>query len=158
GRIDFDDVSCQYPAASEVSIASMEGDAEAPLGTSPSDWILQDVSCSIEPGRMVALVGPTGAGKTTLSGLIPRLYDATEGAVRLDGHDVRDLTLASVHGAIGMVSQDAHLFHDTVASNLRYARPEASDDDIVAACRAARIDHVIAAMPEGYHTVVGERR
>src|SRR2546430_11111587 len=106
---------------------------------------------------MVALVGPTGAGKTTLSSLIPRLYDVTEGQVRLDGHDVRDLTLASVHAAIGMVSQDAHLFHDTVASNLRYARPEATDADLVAACRAARIHHVIAAMPDGYDTVVGER-
>jgi len=157
GRIDFDGVSFRYPAASEVSIASLEGDAQAPLGTSPSDWILHDVSCSIEPGRMVALVGPTGAGKTTFSMLIPRLYDATSGQVRLDGHDVRDLTLASVHAAIGMVTQDAHLFHDTVANNLRYARPEATDEDIVEACRAARIDHVIAAMPDGYDTVVGER-
>ena len=157
GRIDFDRVSFRYPAASEVSIASLEGDGTTPLGDTPSDWILEDVSCSIEPGRMVALVGPTGAGKTTLSSLIPRLYDATDGSVRLDGHDVRDLTLASVHGAIGMVSQDAHLFHDTVANNLRYARQDASEDDIVAACRAARIHDVIAAMPDGYGTVVGER-
>jgi ATP-binding cassette, subfamily B, bacterial len=157
GRIDFDSVSFQYPAASEVSIASLEGDGQTPLGDAPSDWILHDVSCSIEPGRMVALVGPTGAGKTTFSMLIPRLYDATEGHVRLDGHDMRDLTLSSVHAAIGMVSQDAHLFHDTVANNLRYARPDASDDDIVAACQAARIHHVIAAMPDGYDTVVGER-
>ncbi len=157
GRIDFDGVSFRYPAASEVSIASLEGDGQTPLGNAPSDWILHDVSCSIEPGRMVALVGPTGVGKTTFSMLIPRLYDATEGAVRLDGHDVRSLTLASVHAAIGMVSQDAHLFHDTVASNLRYARPDASDEQIVAACEAARIHHVIAAMPDGYDTVVGER-
>jgi ATP-binding cassette subfamily B protein len=157
GRIDFDGVWFQYPAASEVSIASLEGDGQTPLGDSPSDWILQDVSCSIEPGRMVALVGPTGAGKTTLSSLIPRLYDATRGHVRLDGHDVRDLTLSSVHGAIGMVTQDAHLFHDTVASNLRYARPDATDEEVVAACRAARIHDVIAAMPDGYNTLVGER-
>jgi ATP-binding cassette subfamily B protein len=157
GRIEFDDVSFRYPAPSEVSIASLEGDGLTPLGDSPSGLILHDVSCSIEPGRMVALVGPTGAGKTTFSMLIPRLYDATSGQVRIDGHDVRDLTLSSVHAAIGMVSQDAHLFHDTVASNLRYARPEATDEEIVAACRAARIDHVIAAMPEGYDTVVGER-
>jgi len=157
GRIDFDRVSFRYPAASEVSIASLEGDGLAPLGDAPSDWILHDVSCSIEPGRMIALVGPTGAGKTTFSMLIPRLFDATEGQVRLDGHDVRDLTLASVHGAVGMVSQDAHLFHDTIANNLRYARQDASDDDIVAACQAARIHHVIAAMPDGYDTVVGER-
>jgi len=106
---------------------------------------------------MVALVGPTGAGKTTFSMLIPRLYDATSGQVRLDGHDVRDLTLASVHAAIGMASQDAHLFHDTVANNLRYARPDATDAELVEACKAARIHHVIAAMPEGYDTVVGER-
>jgi ATP-binding cassette subfamily B protein len=157
GRIDFDGVSFRYPAASEVSISSLEGDGQAPLSDTPSDLILEDVSCSIEPGRMIALVGPTGAGKTTLSTLIPRLYDATEGTVRLDGYDVRDLTLASVHGAIGMVSQDAHLFHDTVANNLRYARPDASDDEIAAACKAARIHHVIAAMPDGYDTVVGER-
>src|SRR4051794_21436241 len=157
GRIDFDDVSFRYPAASEVSLASLEGDGQSPLGDSPSDWILHDVSCSIEPGRMVALVGPTGAGKTTFSTLIPRLYDATSGQVRLDGRDVRDLTLASVHAAIGMVSQDAHLFHDSVASNLRYARPDATDAELVDACRAARIDHVIAAMPDGYNTVVGER-
>ncbi|MBV8559547.1 MAG: ABC transporter ATP-binding protein, partial [Acidimicrobiia bacterium] len=153
GRIDFDVVSFQYPAASQVSLASLEGDGQSPLGDSPSDWILHDVSCSIEPGRMVALVGPTGAGKTTFSMLIPRIYDATSGEVRLDGHDVRALTLASVHGAVGMVSQDAHLFHDTVANNLRYARPEATDAEIVEACRAARIDHVIAAMPDGYDTV-----
>ena len=157
GRIDFDGVSFRYPAASEVSIASLEADPDSALSDAPSDLVLRDVSFSIEPGRMVALVGPTGAGKTTLSSLIPRLYDATTGSVRLDGHDVRDLTLESVHGAIGMVTQDAHLFHDSVASNLRYARPDATEDELVAACRAARIDHVIQAMPDGYDTVVGER-
>jgi ATP-binding cassette subfamily B protein len=157
GRIEFDRVSFRYPAPSEVSIASLEGDGQAALGEAPSDWILKDISFDIEPGRMVALVGPTGAGKTTLSSLIPRLYDATSGSVRVDGNDVRELTLKSLHGAIGMVTQDAHLFHDTVASNLRYARPDATDAEVEAACRAARIHHVIAAMPEGYATVVGER-
>jgi ATP-binding cassette subfamily B protein len=157
GRIDFDRLWFRYPVASEVSIASLEGDGQSPLVDTRSDWVLQDVSCSIEPGRMVALVGPTGAGKTTLSNLIPRLYDATEGHVRLDGHDVRDLTLASVHAAIGVVTQDAHLFHESVANNLRYARPEATDAEIVAACQAARIHHVIDAMPDGYDTIVGER-
>ena len=157
GRIDFDGVWFRYPAAADVSIASLEGDGQTPLGETPSDWVLEDVSASIEPGRMIALVGPTGAGKTTLSSLIPRLYDATSGAVRLDGHDVRDLTLASVHAAVGTVTQDAHLFHDTVANNLRYARPDATDADLVAACRAARIHDVIDAMPDGYDTVVGER-
>jgi ATP-binding cassette subfamily B protein len=157
GRIEIENLSFRYPAPSEVSIASLEGDGLGKLGDTPSDWVLRDISCSIEPGRMVALVGPTGAGKTTLSSLIPRLYDATEGSVRLDGQDVRRLTLSSVHGAIGMVTQDAHMFHDSVARNLRYARPDATDDDLVAACKAARIHHVITAMPDGYRTVVGER-
>jgi ATP-binding cassette subfamily B protein len=157
GRIDLDRVWFRYPVASEVSIASLEGDGQSPLVDIQTNWVLQDVSCSIEPGRMVALVGPTGAGKTTLSNLIPRLYDATEGHVRLDGHDVRDLTLASVHAAIGVVTQDAHLFHESVATNLRYARPGATDAELVAACRAARIHHVIDAMPDGYDTIVGDR-
>ena len=97
------------------------------------------------------------AGKTTLSMLVPRLYDVTDGAVRVDGHDVRDLTQDSLHAAIGAVTQDPHLFHDTVGSNLRYARPDATDDELVAAARAAQIHDVIAALPEGYDTLVGER-
>jgi ATP-binding cassette subfamily B protein len=105
----------------------------------------------------VALVGPSGAGKTTLTSLIPRLYDATAGAVRIDGHDVRDVTLQSLADAIGVVSQDPHLFHDTVAANLRYARPGATDAELVHACVAARIHDVIATLPDGYATVVGER-
>src|SRR5438270_6217148 len=158
GRIDVDDVWFRYPAASAVSIPSLEGDGTAArLPDEPSDWILRGVSFAVEPGRMVALVGPTGAGKTTLSHLIPRLYDVTSGAVRIDGNDVRDLTLSSVAGAIGMVSQDAHLFHDTVASNLRYARPDATDAELVQACRGARIHDVIAAMPDGYTAVAGAR-
>jgi ATP-binding cassette subfamily B protein len=106
---------------------------------------------------MVALVGPTGAGKTTLCNLVPRLYDVTAGSVRIDGHDVRDLTSESLHAAIGMVTQDPHLFHDTIAMNLRYARPDATDDELVDACRAARIHDLIAGLPEGYDTIVGER-
>src|SRR5437588_602967 len=106
---------------------------------------------------MVALVGPSGAGKTTLSHLVPRLYDVTSGAVRVDGHDVRDITLTSLAGAIGMVTQDAHLFHDTIAANLRYARPDATDAELVEACKAARIHDLILSLPEGYRTVVGER-
>ena len=157
GRVELDDVWFRYPAASSVSLASLEGDGSAQLSDEPSDWILRGVSTVIEPGRMVALVGPSGAGKTTLSSLVPRLYDVTTGAVRIDGHDVRSLTMASLADAIGVVSQDAHLFHDTVRNNLRYARPTATDDEIVAACRAARIHDVIAALPEGYDTLVGER-
>jgi ATP-binding cassette subfamily B protein len=105
----------------------------------------------------VALVGPSGAGKTTLASLIARLHDVTSGAIRIDGQDVRDATMQSIADAVGVVSQDPHLFHDTVAANLRYARPVATDAEIVRACQAARIHHVIAALPDGYETVVGER-
>jgi ATP-binding cassette subfamily B protein len=115
------------------------------------------VSAVVEPGQLVALVGPSGGGKTTLSMLVPRLYDVTDGAVRLDGHDVRDVTQDSLHAAIGAVTQDPHLFHDTVGNNLRYARPDATDDELVVAARAAQIHDVIAALPEGYDTLVGER-
>ena len=106
---------------------------------------------------LLALVGPSGAGKTTLSHLVPRLYDVTTGAIRVDGQDVRDLTQTSLAGAIGMVTQDAHLFHDTIAANLRYARPDATDGELVDACKAARIHDLIVSLPDGYRTVVGER-
>jgi ATP-binding cassette subfamily B protein len=115
------------------------------------------VSFSASPGTTVALVGPSGAGKTTLTSLIPRLYDVTLGAVRIDGHDVRGVTLQSLSEAIGVVSQDPHLFHTSIADNLRYAKPLATDEELVEACTAARIHEVIAALPEGYDTVVGER-
>ena len=157
GRIEFDDVWFRYPAASSVSIASLEAAMTTPLSDEPSGMILKGVSFVAEPGQMVALVGPTGAGKTTMSHLVPRLYDVTAGAVRVDGHDVRELTSASLTAAIGMVTQDPHMFHDTIAANLRYARPDASDEQLVAACRAARIHDLIASLPEGYDTMVGER-
>jgi ATP-binding cassette subfamily B protein len=157
GRVQIEHVSFRYPAADTVSIASLETEGAVVLSSDPSAWILRDVNATIAPGEMVALVGPSGAGKTTLSTLIPRLYDVTEGAIRIDGHDVRDLTFASLSAAIGVVTQDAHLFHDTIGANLRYAKPDASDSEIVAACKAARIHDVIAALPDGYDTTVGER-
>src|SRR6202034_2139304 len=139
---------------------SLEATAETVadgLSTEPGDWVLRDVSFVAEPGTMTALVGPSGAGKTTLSGLVPRLYDAVTGSVTIDGHDVRNVTLASVAASVGVVTQDAHLFHDSIAANLRYARPSATDAELVAACRAARIHDLIASLPDGYDTVVGER-
>jgi ATP-binding cassette subfamily B protein len=157
GRIELDDVWFRYPAASEVSLASLEADAELALPDTPSAPVLKGVSVTVEPGSTVALVGPSGAGKTTLTSLIPRLYDVTSGVVRVDGHDVRDLTQRSLREAIGVVSQDPHLFHDTIAANLRYARPDATDEEIRAAAEAAQIGDVIDALPDGYETVVGER-
>jgi ATP-binding cassette subfamily B protein len=157
GLVEVDDVWFRYPAAATVSIASLEADSGATLGTDPTAWVLRGVSFRAEPGTLTALVGPSGAGKTTLSHLLPRLYDVVSGAIRVDGHDVREVTLQSLADAIGMVTQDAHMFHDSVAANLRYARPDATDAELEAACRAARIHDVIAALPDGYDTVVGER-
>ncbi len=159
GRIELDDVWFRYPSASEVSIASLEDEEHqhTALDAQPGQFVLEGVTAIIEPGRLVALVGPSGAGKSTLSSLVPRLHDVTAGAVRIDGRDVRLLTQTSLRAAIGVVTQDSHLFHDTVAGNLRYARPEATDAELVTACRAAQIDDVIDALPEGYTTMVGER-
>ncbi len=140
-----------------MSLASLEADGGRPLSDKAGEPVLKGISATIEPGQLVALVGPSGAGKTTVSSLIPRLYDVTGGAIRVDGTDVRDLTQQSLHDAIGVVSQDPHLFHESIGANLRYARPEATDDEITAACRAAQIHEVIAALPEGYDTLVGER-
>ncbi len=157
GRIEFENVWFRYPAPSTVSIASLEADVNAALSDEPSAVILKGVTFTAAPGEMVALVGPTGAGKTTLCSLVPRLYDVTAGEVRVGGHDVRDLTLSSLTASIGMVTQDPHLFHDTIRANLRYARPEASDAQIVEACEAARIHELISGLPDGYDTIVGER-
>jgi ATP-binding cassette subfamily B protein len=160
GLVEVDDVWFQYPAASTVSLKSLEADRPAGAGPDaddPSRAVLRGVSFTARPGTMTALVGPSGAGKTTLSHLVPRLYDVVSGSVRVDGHDVRDLTLASLSAAIGMVTQDAHLFHESIGANLRYADPDATDEQIEAACRAARIHDVIAALPDGYDTIVGDR-
>jgi ATP-binding cassette, subfamily B, bacterial len=155
GRVEFRDVTFRYPPASSSSIPSME-QLVIP-GADPNHDVLTGVSLVIEPGETLALVGASGAGKSTMMSLIPRLYDVTSGAVLVDGVDVRDYTLASLRGAIGVVAQDPHLFHDSIGENLRYAKPDATPDDLIAACVAARIHHTIAALPDGYDTVVGER-
>ncbi|MGH2773564.1 MAG: ABC transporter ATP-binding protein, partial [Actinomycetota bacterium] len=120
-------------------------------------WVLKDISFEITPGRMAALVGSSGAGKTTISMLVPRLYDVTQGSVSIDGRDVRQLTLQSLSDAVGMVTQDVHLFHDTVRANLLYAKPDATEAELIQACKAARIYDLIRTIPDGFETKVGER-
>jgi ATP-binding cassette, subfamily B, bacterial len=156
GHVRFDHVWFRYPATNGSSLESLEG-PRSEHGDDASDWILKDVDLDVPPGTMVAVVGPSGAGKSTMSSLVPRIYDVTDGRVLIDDHDVRDLTLGSLTAAIGVVSQDAHLFHDSIAANLRYARPEASDEQLIRAATAARIHHVIERLPDGYDTIVGER-
>jgi ATP-binding cassette subfamily B protein len=157
GRVEFDHVWFRHPSAAMSSLASLEEATGATDLNEESAWILRDVSFSVEPGELIALVGPSGAGKTTTALLVPRIYDVSAGEVRLDGHDVRDVTLESLRGVVGMVMQDPHLFHDTVRANLRYAKPDATDAELVAACTAARIHDLIAGLPDGYDTLVGER-
>jgi ATP-binding cassette subfamily B protein len=134
-----------------------DGDDEARPVARGRTWTLAEVTFHARPGEIVALVGPSGAGKTTIGYLLSRLYDPTRGRVRLDGHDLRDLTLASIARGVGVVTQETFLFHDTIRANLRFARPEATDAEVAAACRAANVDALVSALPEGYDTVVGER-
>ena len=155
GDIEFNNVVFRYPTASSVSVASLETPGGA--SSDPNVDVLKGVSLHISPGETVAVVGSSGSGKSTMASLIPRLYDVTSGAVRIDGHDVRDLTGDSLHDAIGVVSQDPHLFHESIEANLLYARPTATHEEVVEACRAARIHDTIAALPDGYKTLVGER-
>ena len=152
----FDHVRFRYPQASEVSLASLESVArpEAPSGGAE---VLTGVDFTVAAGTLTALVGPSGAGKTTITALLSRLYDPTEGQVRVGGMDLRDVTVDALRDAVGVVTQDAHLFHDTIRANLLYARPEASETELMEACQAAQIGGLIAALPDGLDTVVGDR-
>jgi ATP-binding cassette, subfamily B, bacterial len=148
-------VSFRYPSADEVSLASLE--SVAVLDQAPSQQVLDDVTFTVPAGTMTALVGPSGAGKTTITSLVGRLYDTVEGEVLVGGHDVRDVTLASLHEVVGVVTQDAHMFHETIRSNLAYARPDASDPDLVEALKAAQIWDLVGSLPDGLDTTVGDR-
>ncbi len=156
GRVELDHVWFRHPPGAVTSLPSLE-EGVVVADDDESGWILRDVTFRVEPGELVALVGPSGAGKTTTAMLVPRIADVSEGHVRVDGRDVRDLTLESLRDAVGFVMQDPHLFHDTIANNLRYANPDATDDELVAACKAARINELIVSLPDGYGTIVGER-
>lgn len=153
-QISFSNVSFRYPDSADYSIASLDAGGEEKAG---AEWVLDGIDVQIEAGWTVALVGPSGAGKSTMASLLPRSWDVTEGAVLIDGVDVRSVTQDSLRAAIGVVAQDPHLFHTTVAENLRYARPGATEAEMIEACRAAQILPVIESLPDGFETVVGER-
>jgi ATP-binding cassette, subfamily B, bacterial len=153
--VEFDDVRFGYPAADKVSLASLEEVAQ--LDRRGGEEVLHGISFTAEPGQMIALVGSSGAGKSTIAQLLPRLYDVDAGAVRLGGVDVRSLSFDTIRGALGLVTQDGHLFHDTIRANLLLARPEAHDDELWEVLRRARLDDLVASLPDGLDTVVGER-
>ena len=157
-EIEFDEVSFRYPTASEVSLASLESIAlPAPERRDAAARVLHGVSFLAPSGKLTALVGPSGAGKTTITALAARLYDPNDGAVRIGGYDLRDVTLESLHDVVGVVTQDAHLFHDTIRVNLTYARPAATELELIQACEAAQIWDLISGLPDGLDTVVGDR-
>jgi ATP-binding cassette subfamily B protein len=156
-EIEFDHVSFRYPKASEVSLASLESIALPAPERQDAPEVLHEVSFRAPSGQLTALVGPSGAGKTTITALAARLYDPDEGAVRIGGYDVKDVTLESLHDVVGVVTQDAHLFHDTLRANLTYARPAATELELIGACEAAQIWDMIAALPDGLDTIVGDR-
>ncbi len=153
--IEFDDVVFRYPRASEVSLASLE--SVAILDNTEPQTVLHGISFTAPAGSLTALVGPSGAGKTTISQLVTRMYDVQDGAIRIGGQDVRDVTLQSLRDAVGVVTQDAHMFHDSIRANLLYARPGASDDDLWAALDAAQVGPLVRSLPDGLDTVVGDR-
>jgi ATP-binding cassette subfamily B protein len=153
--VEFDQVSFRYPAANEVSLASLE--VVARLDTTTPQTVLHDVSFRVDPGQLVALVGPSGAGKTTTSALVARLYDVTGGTVRIDDVDVRELSFESLYDTVGVVTQDPHMFHDTIRANLLYAKPTATEAELVEACKSAQIWDLVESLSDGLDTVVGDR-
>ncbi|MEJ0014812.1 MAG: ABC transporter ATP-binding protein [Actinomycetota bacterium] len=153
--IEFDHVQFSYPTASEISLASLELAARSEMVD--SGIVLEEVSFYCEPGSLTAIVGPSGAGKSTISGLVPRLYDVTQGSIKVAGVDIRDISLASLRNEIGVVTQDSHMFHDTIEANLRYAKLDATDEEMQRACEAAQIWSFIQTLPNGLNTIVGER-
>src|SRR6266487_1927789 len=155
GRVEFRDVHFRYPSAAEVSLASLED--VAALDRTVSEPVLRGVSFTVRPGQLVALVGPSGAGKSTTAMLLPRVYDVTEGSVLVGDVDVRDATLQSLRDTIGVVTQDSHLFHETIVENLRYARPDATDEELWTALDRAQVGHLVRELPDGLETIVGER-
>ncbi|CAN1504658.1 MdlB ABC-type multidrug transport system, ATPase and permease components [Candidatus Nanopelagicaceae bacterium] len=154
-QIDFEDVVFTYPRAEEISLASLESAAKPE--TIDSGEVLKGISFTAPAGTLTAIVGPSGAGKTTMSALIPRLYDVTRGSIKIDGQDIRDFTVQSLRDSIGVVMQDAHLFHETIAENLLYAKEDATEAEMIEACKAAQIWELVSSLPNGFDTMVGER-
>ena len=153
--VKFENVGFRYPSANEISLISLEALASGDRRGGGS--VLHDVSFSVEPGQMVALVGPSGAGKTTLTSLVARLYDPTEGRILLGGVDLREASMESLHDVVGVVTQDAHLFHDTIAANLAYAKPDATREEMISVLKSAQVWDLVSSLPEGLETVVGDR-
>lgn len=156
-RIEFENVSFRYPSADEISLASLESIALPMRESTDRAWVLQDVSFVAPSGKLTALVGPSGAGKTTITQLVPRLYDPGSGTIRIGGQDIRDVKLRSLHSTVGVVPQEAHLFHDTIRANLLYALPGATEQELREACEAARIWDLLCSLPSGLDTVAGDR-
>jgi ATP-binding cassette subfamily B protein len=154
-KVEFKNVRFAYPKAEEISLASLESAAKPE--TVDSGEVLKGISFVAETGTMTAIVGPSGAGKTTMSALLPRLYDVSQGAIEINGTDIRDFTAQSLRDSIGVVMQDAHLFHETIAENLRYAKEDATEEEMIEACKAAQIWNLVSSLPNGFDTMVGER-